>query len=387
MAMRNRVGRQDLEVTGSRMRILPGKPTPILRLNTICPYYTMFPLRFPFTGLFQAEEGEWVLDPFCGRGTSNFAARLRGLPSVGVDSNPVAAAVAGAKLVSCTSGQIIASARHILANPAEPKDVPAGSFWDLAYHPDTLVDICKLREKLALACETDSRIALRALVLGILHGPDTKGKPTYLSNQMPRTYATKPVPAVRYWTKRRLRPRKVDVLDAITRRACFSFAQIPPATVGEVILGDSRTVNFKRRRFHWIITSPPYYGMRSYVPDQWLRNWFMGGPSDVAYDVEQQIPHASEDEFVQGLAAVWKKVASVSVPSARLVVRFGALPSRAKNPRQLLMRSLEGAASGWRVTTVRDAGLASAGRRQYDQFGPCASEPVEEIDLYARLEA
>jgi hypothetical protein len=67
-----------------RLERLPKLPAPILRLDGLCPYYTMFPLSFPFEALAKAQKGEWVFDPFCGRGTTIFAARLRGLPSVGV---------------------------------------------------------------------------------------------------------------------------------------------------------------------------------------------------------------------------------------------------------------------------------------------------------------
>src|SRR5690606_41868113 len=65
----------------------PGASSPshadetVLSLNTVCPYYTMFPLEFPLARLARAKPGEWVLDPFCGRGTTMYAARLRGLRS------------------------------------------------------------------------------------------------------------------------------------------------------------------------------------------------------------------------------------------------------------------------------------------------------------------
>jgi hypothetical protein len=39
-----------------------------------CPYYTMFPLDFPLAWLRRARPGEWVLDPFCGRGTTLYCA-------------------------------------------------------------------------------------------------------------------------------------------------------------------------------------------------------------------------------------------------------------------------------------------------------------------------
>jgi hypothetical protein len=65
----------------------------VVTLNALCPYYTMYPLDFPLRVLAnRIRPQEWVLDPFCGRGTTNFAARLVGLSSVGIDSSPIAVA-------------------------------------------------------------------------------------------------------------------------------------------------------------------------------------------------------------------------------------------------------------------------------------------------------
>lgn len=128
-------------------------------MNGLCPYYTMFPLSFPFDALAKSKVGEWVLDPFCGRGTTILAARLRGLPSVGVDSNPVAGAIAAAKLPQVRSRDIVALARAILADP-KPGPVPGtphGEFWELAYAPHTLRDICRIRNHLVTSCTTVSR--------------------------------------------------------------------------------------------------------------------------------------------------------------------------------------------------------------------------------------
>jgi hypothetical protein len=266
---------------------------------------------------------------------------------------------------------------------------PVGDFWKLCYNPETLFDICKLRTRHMASCRTQAEVALRALLLGILHGPVYKQHPTYLSNQMPRTYATKPHSAVRYWKKHRLKAKKIDVLDAISRRASFSFADLPPAVPGRVFVADSRSLTLPETQpmFRSVITSPPYYGMRSYFPDQWLRNWFLGGPDTVSYSRDDQLPHSSEDDFMEGLAAVWKRTAAVCLPGARLVVRFGALPSVSKEPQSILTKSIQKADCGWRITTVKKAGTAQRGRRQYEQFGPSPSDPIEEIDLYACLEA
>lgn len=371
------------------LKRLPKLTTPLLRLNGLAPYYTMFPLSFPFGALAKAEPGDWVLDPFCGRGTTILAARLRGLPSVGVDSNPVAGAIASAKLPQVRPGEVIALAKGILDNPkpGPVSDMPQGKFWELCYAPSTLRDICRVRNYLLGHCSTRVEVALRGVMLGILHGPVLKAQ-TYLSNQMPRTYSTKPVSAIQFWRKKRLKPPMVDVLAAISRRARFSFEEVPPSTLGKVVLGDSRTFNFGQlgAKFSWVITSPPYYGMRTYFPDHWLRNWFTGGPNDVEYRSADQLSHHSEDQFVADLATVWKKTAAACHPKAKLVCRFGALGSCAKDPRALVRRSLNEAECGWRITNIQNAGTSQHGRRQCEQFGTDKNAPIAEIDVSAVLE-
>ena len=365
--------------------------TLLRRLNAVCPYYTMFPLDFPMDSLGAARQGDWVLDPFCGRGSTNYAARMRNLPSVGIDSNPVAVAIAKAKLAHTTPARVITACRRILQSRGRPAEVPTGAFWSRAFHKDTLVQICKLREALMKDCSSDSRIALRAMLLGRLHGPKTKRrKRSYLSNQMPRTYASKPGYAVGFWRERKMWPPKVSVLELIERKAPDYFAANPSSVEGRIVRGDSRTINiadYVGCKASWVITSPPYYGMRTYVPDQWLRYWFVGGPSAVPYQFTGQLNHGSPDVFAKDLALVWANVARSCKRGARMVIRFGGIPDRAANPLDILKSSLRVAGCGWRISTIRAAGTANPGKRQASQFLLKASKPVQEFDLYARLQS
>ena len=136
-----------------------------------------FPLNFLWAVLIRrSQPKEWVLDPFCGRGTTIFAGRLLGLGSIGLDSNPLAAALADAKLRSVSPRQVIATAKYVLHTHPEAHDVPSGAFWRHAYHPATLRDICRIREGLLESCDTDARIVLRAILLGALHGPASQAR-------------------------------------------------------------------------------------------------------------------------------------------------------------------------------------------------------------------
>ncbi len=356
------------------------------RLNAVCPYFTMFPIEFPLEALRSAHPGQWVMDPFCGRGTTNYAARMLGLPSVGVDSSPVAVAVAQAKVADATPVSIAASAVRVLDEVVEPSEVPEGEFWEWAFHRDVLKILCRLREGLLKDCRSDARKALRAILLGALHGPRRKSRPSHFSNQSPRTYAPKPRYAVGYWKRHGMLPEPVDVFEIIRERAQRYYPDVSSGAVGRVIRGDSRQKNVCAsavgdEKVSWVITSPPYYGLRTYIPDQWLRHWFLGGPSDVEYVLEGQIRHSSPEAFASQLRLVWKNVGAVCEPGARLVVRFGGINDRKADPLSILELSL--AESGFELRAIEPAGSASSGNRQALHFSRPVDEPRTEHDVLA----
>jgi DNA methylase len=354
-------------------------------LNGICPYFTMFPLDFPLDVIRRRRANRgWVLDPFCGRGTTNFAARLCGVSSIGLDSNPLATAIARAKAAVTSAEAVISATERILRLASEPRSIPHGPFWRLAFHETTLRKLCVIREALRRSCRSQARIVLRAVVLGALHGPFNKRGTSYLSNQSPRTFAPKPRYAVRFWRTNGLLPPRVDILNVIRNRVARYLEPVYPNARTLVFTGDSRNRALFRDfpRVATIVTSPPYYGMKTYVADQWLRNWFLGGPPHVPYThPSTQLSHSGPEAFANDLRSVWRNVALVAVDDAQLVCRFGGINDRNVDPRELIKTSLGD--SGWRITTIRSAGTASDGRRQARQFTLRTSVPKQELDLYA----
>jgi hypothetical protein len=359
---------------------------PETALNRICPYFTMFPLRFPYRLLDRhASAGDRVLDPFCGRGTTNYAARLLGLDSVGIDSSRVAVAISEAKVVQTTPSEVMATYDEILEAVPFPEAVPQGEFWRWAFHTDVLFLLCRLREGLVHDCSTPQRRALRGILLGALHGPRSKQRPSYLSNQSPRTFAPKPAYAARWWKARGLTPQPVDVRTIVRDRAARYYGRESSPPRGQILHGDSRNpasfTSLDDKPFSWVITSPPYYGLRTYIPDQWLRNWLVGGAETTDYSSDGQLDHGSPDAFADELRQVWRLAAGCCAPRARLVIRFGGINDRKADPLTVIRRSLD--SSGWKVTTIRGAGCASAGKRQALHFRRNAPSPCEEYDVWA----
>lgn len=364
--------------------------SPPLRLNSICPYFTMFPLSFPARILSKIKPGEIVFDPFCGRGTTNYAARLHGNVSYGIDSNPVAQAIAMSKLITATPKEIVNLYNRIV-HDSKSVEVPNGQFWDLAFNSDNLFSICKLRNYfLNKNPLSNVDLALRSIVLGVLHGPKMKGQPSYLSNQFPRTFSFKPDYSVRYWTTHSLFPEKVNILDLISRKAEYFYNKDTPEEVGgEILLGDSRHINdIHGQRFDWIITSPPYFGMSTYRQDQWLRLWFLGGDETVDYSSREQLKHWSEKSFIKDLSLVWQNSAKMASRNAKLVIRFGAIPSKSEIPPiDLLKESIRISDCGWRIKRKKNAGVPVSGKRQANQIKNSASKYIEEYDVYAVLQS
>lgn len=354
-------------------------------LNAICPYFTMFPLEYPLRVLQKHKRDlPVVMDPFCGRGTTLYAARTLGLEARGIDSSPVAVAVAQAKLSRACAEDALSLAKKYLAEN-DAGDVPQSEFFEWAYHPDTLRQVCAIRAGLLREQSlSDSVVLLRASMLGCLHGPQSKRpeNSAYFSNQMPRTFSSKPGYSVEYWKARGLVPRRVDVLAVLSRK--LSRLNPPQSVLGssvaDVRLGDSRRaadLPAAFRDFSVVVTSPPYYGMKTYVEDQWLRSWFLGGPAEPAYGEAVQLCHNGQDAFARSLGQVWKNMARTRADQLDMYVRFGIIPSLRVDAKALMRASLEDSGVRWKEVSVRSAKTAEAGKRQATHMAAGSAAAVE----------
>jgi len=347
----------------------------------------MFPLEYPFGILKNYKHGAPViLDPFCGRGTTIYAARHLGMAAWGVDTSPIAVAIARAKLASASLEEAERLVDELLAT--EPSRVPDSPFFRSAFSKGTLREICSLREGLMrLEKDTDVSVLVRAAALGCLHGPLSKTieGAGYFSNQMPRTFSPKPRYSVRFWKEKGLQAPKVKAKDVLLRKLerILVLNEARCGTPEQVVCGDSRDARTYRKiaeDFSVVITSPPYYGMRTYMQDQWLRLWFLGGPEEIDYVAGEQISHNSEESFIKALASVWRNVRSSRSDGLDMYVRFGSVPSIKSNAKGIMRASLE-EAGGWKVVSTRTAKDAHAGKRQADQMAK-GSKAAEEYDFH-----
>jgi hypothetical protein len=123
--------------------------------------------------------------------------------------------------------------------------------------------------------------------------------------------------------------------------------------------------------------------MTTYIQDQWLRMWFLGGSEQIEYENPNQLCHTGHERFIGDLAKVWINIAKRAQDEAHLYVRFGSIPSAKSDPRELMKASLE-EAKLWRLVSVRNAKTSDFGKRQAVHMGS-ESDPVCEFDFHAVL--
>jgi hypothetical protein len=304
-------------------------------LHSLCPYFAMFPEQFVEEQVRAwTAPGEYVLDPFSGRGTTVFQSLLMGRNAAGLDTNPVAYCISAAKAQVPTLQEVTARIRELEGLYQLPehmgRDDLARSlppFFRRAFYHTTLRELMFLRSSLDWRDSLVDRF-IAALALGSLHGEMDKS-PYYFSNQMPRTISTKPDYSLRYWKKRRLWPRKRKVFAILTQRATFRLRGEAPSLKGEVVLDDARNASrdfpHLEGKIRAVITSPPYFNVTNYEEDQWLRLWFLGYGTRPSYrSFSNDDRHTATARYWTFLKEVWAGIKPLLAKESVLVCRMGA---------------------------------------------------------------
>lgn len=305
------------------------------RLHALCPYFAMFPGRFARDQIrAHSSPGDFILDPFSGRGTTLLEGLLTARNSVAGDPNPVAYCLTKAKSDTPSIHSVLSRINGLeleyLETPGfdlenERRELP--KFFRHAYYYSTLKELLFLRGKLRWRTDrTDCFIA--GILLGSLHGEMDKS-PWYLSNQMPRRISTKPNYSVKYWRERNLHPRKRKTFDVLRRWSDFRLKHGSPSRTGIALEDDARNLshrlNFLEGRVRLVVTSPPYFNTTSFAEDQWLRIWALGGddhPTRVGASKDDR--HTSKYKYWRFLTDVWQGISSLLSPEATIVCRIGS---------------------------------------------------------------
>jgi hypothetical protein len=359
------------------------------RFHSLCPYFAMFPETFVehWVGKL-TKEGDLVLDPFCGRGTTPFQALLMGRRAIANDINPVAYCVTRAKTNAPALAQVRARLSYLRNRfdtskfDAAAEDLP--EFFRHAYHARTLRQLLYLRSQLRWR-SSDLDCMVAALTLGALHGEIDKS-PSYLSNQMRRTISTKPAYSVAWWASKGLIAPPRDAFVTLDRAATFRYASERPALRATVFNRDMRSLSVVETLptgIRCAVTSPPYLDVTDFEEDQWLRLWFLGGPPHpTTGKVSRDDRHTQSSAYWQMIADMWRSLGSVLDEKAHVVVRIGAKGVSTDH----LIEKLGASA----VVTNRKVKLVShevseIRRRQTDSFRPGSTGCLVEVDCHFKV--
>lgn len=240
-------------------------------------YYAMFPPSFAYdaiSGL--TEEGEPVLDPFCGRGIAPFTATVLGRPSFGVDINPIAWLFTMAKLQIEEDPSHVIERLEEIGDAVTPQDRKGQTrFERMAWCPDARGFLRAARRELDWKDSVTDRTLMAFIAL---HMQDKRG--SGLSNNLWPTIACSPQYAVKWWTKNGLRrPPKLDPVKILTDKIIRRYQHgIPKQADGSARLDDAREALKRESQMDasLLITSPPYRGVTDYWNDHWIRLWLLG---------------------------------------------------------------------------------------------------------------
>jgi SAM-dependent methyltransferase len=253
-------------------------------LHSMSSYLGGFPPRVPRRLVERwVERRATVLDPFCGSGTTLLEAKLLGRRSIGIDLNPLAVALARAKLQPVRPQDItdrLTLLASIFRGESEIDDVPDSLIP--IFHRRTLAQLCYLRRTLDDDIAED--VFLRGCLLGIMHGKHrSDGTTAYLSVDMPNTFSMSPEYVRRFVERNSLCQPPVDVFSKLRKRVSWLLrsSALPASPHSDVLHGDAGRLDellprLNVRSVGAIVTSPPYLGILRYGAFNWIRLWFLG---------------------------------------------------------------------------------------------------------------
>jgi hypothetical protein len=312
----------------SRDEIIRGRKTAESRWARIGPYYAMFPLEFAFDTIERySMEGDFIIDPFAGRGSSIYIGSVLKRNCIGIEINPVGWLYGKVKLNPAVKDALLKRIDDIYncLNDYEQAVEKSSRFFRMCFCDEVLKFLYAAQQH--LDWQNDNIDAtLMALILVHLQGKIGEG----LSNQMKMTKAMGINYSINWWKDHNLEnPPEINPKDFLLKKVEWRYAKgIPKITSNSsVILGDSTAVlsknkKVKEKTYSLLFTSPPYYSLTNYYADQWLRLWMLGGaPFPKTLDEKYKGRFNNKNEYHLLLDTVFKLCAGMMKDKSTIFVR------------------------------------------------------------------
>ena len=237
-------------------------------------------------------EGDTVLEPFAGRGTTPVQAALMGRRPIANDVNPLSAMLIRPRLAPPPLAAIAERLAALdLSGAPVGEDDPLLAF----YHPDTLRAIHALRSYLlerdaaGTLDAVDGWIRMVAINRLTGHSPGFFSVYTLPPNQATSVGRQRKINANRSQTPP---PRDVRALILRKSRSLLADGTPPPAPPALLLTGPAdRLPAIPDASVDLLVTSPPFLDIVDYEGDNWLRCWFAGiDAKAVRIDIHRGIP-------------------------------------------------------------------------------------------------
>lgn len=292
-------------------------------------------------------EGDTVLDPFSGKGTTALQACLTDRFGIGLDVAPEAYALTAAKTINIKEADAIEYLKNLkypriskAAIDAVPEEVK------IFYHEDVLKQILGFREALAEdysfrhlsyidapqyeQAKSKCKKALYAqywagLMIGILHGSSEIS----LSVPCSHSYSMSPNYVKNYSIKHGLEKPNRDLKECLIKRSQKLMRDGDQIKAGRAILGSAMDMpKSLEEKIDLIVTSPPYFTAQSYAWDNWLREWFLG--FDFKEVRKQTLHTAVEDKYATAMGEHLKEAYRTLKPGRWAFYVVGDVIKKAK---------------------------------------------------------
>jgi len=292
--------------------------------------------------------GDRVYDPFMGRGTTVLEAALQGRVPAGGDINPLSRILVGPRLAPPSASAVERRLTELDLSRCEDRREDLLAF----YHPDTLTEICALREHL-LRGEADGTLDdidrwIRMVAVNRLTGHSTGFFSVYT---MPPNQAVSVEKQVQFNTGRNQVPPRRDVKHVIARKTrsllqdCDSETRARlgrTASQAILMVGPARaTPALPRGSVDLVVTSPPFLDVVDYAGDNWLRCWFCGIEAGAV-----EITMAKRaDDWRDAMTRVFEELFRVVRPGGHVAFEVGEVRGGTVKLEQVVVPAAH--AAGW----------------------------------------
>lgn len=236
--------------------------------------------------------GDWVFDPYMGRGTTVLESAFRGRVPLGCDINPLSLSLVAPRLQPPRIQDV--EERLCRVDWERPQELPDELL--VFYHPTTLQHLCALRQYLLSAQldAVDRWIQMVALTRLAGHSPGffsvytlPPNQAVSLESQRRINEKRKQTPPPRDVARIILRKSKSLLVDLTEEQRDLLHRQAAEARLFSA--SSEHTLAIPSQKVALVVTSPPFLDVVDYALDNWLRCWFLGlNPNQVTPTVTRR---------------------------------------------------------------------------------------------------